>query len=158
MISHVITEEQSDALRDLLSDVMATSKADAVYICDWGGNIIDHVTKMEGRQDETIAALAAGSFAATGELAKLLGEPTFHYIFHRGQGASIYMQNLGHRFLILVIFGATTTLGMVKLYVEKSAQSLENVLHEMTDQTLQSSGTKTTFSMKHSEDVFKRKT
>jgi predicted regulator of Ras-like GTPase activity (Roadblock/LC7/MglB family) len=157
MHNRVITEQQGEALRYMLSGVLVRADTEAVFVCDKGGNIVDHVSLDEKETDVTIAALASGSFAATGELAKLIGEMTFRSVYHKGENKSVYMQNLGTGFLILIVFGNKTTVGMVKLCLEKSVKSLEVLLGEMSRQTVQSSGANATFSMSSSDRVFKKK-
>lgn len=157
MDSRIITAKQSETLHLLLSDMMIESEADSVFVCDCGGNIIGHVSQKENDKNQTIAALASGSFAATGELASIIGEPTFRSIFHKGDCASIYMQNLGSNFLMLVIFGKRTTIGLVKLYIEKASGKIEAFLRKLDGQTMESSGTKVSFSIDPSAKVFERK-
>lgn len=157
MDNKMITEQQGEALRYVLSGILVRADTEAVFVCDKGGNIVDHVSLDEQELDVTIAALASGSFAATGELARLIGEPTFRSVYHKGENKSVYMQNLGPGFLILVLFGNKTTVGMVKLCIEKSVKSLEALLTEMSGQTVQSSGTKATFSVSGSDRIFKKK-
>jgi predicted regulator of Ras-like GTPase activity (Roadblock/LC7/MglB family) len=157
MDSRVITEQQSEALRYVLSGILVRAETDSVFVCDKGGNIIDRVSLDENETDVTIAALASGSFAATGELAKLIGEVTFRSIVHKGDRKSIYMQNLGPNFLILVLFGNKTTVGLVKLCIEKAAKGLEALLNKMNEQTVQSSGENVSFAMRADGPIFKKK-
>ncbi len=127
MPGYAISEEQSEKLNTALSDLAVQAEADAVFMSDCGGNMIAHFAQSESSAIPTIAALAAGSFAATRELATLIGEPTFHLIYHQGKETSIYMQSVLD-FLLLVIFGRSTTVGLVKLYVEKASKELEPIL------------------------------
>jgi predicted regulator of Ras-like GTPase activity (Roadblock/LC7/MglB family) len=157
MHNRVITEQQGEALRYMLSGVLVRADTEAVFVCDKGGNIVDHVSLDEKETDVTIAALASGSFAATGELAKLIGEMTFRSVYHKGENKSVYMQNLGANFFILVLFGNKTTIGMVKLCIEKSTKPLEALLGEMSKQTVQSSGSAASFTMTGADRIFKKK-
>lgn len=156
MDSRAITAEQSAFLHRVLSDVLVQAQADAVFVCDTGGNIIDDVSSTNTTLEPTIAALAAGSFAATSQLAKLLGETSFQAVYHRGEVASIYIQGIGKDFIILVIFGKSTTVGMIKLYVEKASHLVHGLLEKVSNQTVKSSGMKATFSMNTGSAVFDR--
>lgn len=125
----MITAEQSKELEQLLSSMLVQTEAQSVYMCDYAGNIIHRVvTTEQGPMEQTIAALASGSFVATNELAMLIGEATFHSVYHKGERASIYMQSLGKDYLVLVIFSNTTTIGLVKLYVDRTCQELGSLL------------------------------
>ena len=132
----MITAEQSKDLEKLLEGMLAQTEATAVYLCDYAGNIIHRVvTEDQGPMEQTIAALASGSFVATNELAMLIGEATFHSVYHKGEKASIYMQSLGQDYLVLVIFRNTTTVGLVKLYVDRTCQDLGLLLGVVDQQT-----------------------
>lgn len=156
MRNRIITAKQSESLHVMLSDLLVLAEADAIFVCDTGGNIIDNISQTDDSLDQTIAALASGSFAATGELAMLIGEATFRSVFHKGEKNSIYMQNLSQDYLILVIFSKNTTIGMVKLHITKAAKAIELLLGEVNDQTVTSSGSQTDFAMKSSSNVFEK--
>ena len=158
MGSRIITVEQSEALHTILSDLLVMADADAVFVCDCGGNIMDHISQSDSGMDQTIAALASGSFAATGELALLIGEAAFRSIFHKGDKTSIYMQSLAQDYLILVIFGKNATLGMVKLHISKMAKDIESLLQKMSGQTVESANVQSDFAMKSAGEIFKKKT
>lgn len=154
MTSKIITAEQSQALKMLLEALLNQAKADAVFVCDKGGNIIDNVCKIQSDVEFQMAALAAGSFAATSELAKLIGEPAFRSVYHRGEVASIFMQGLGDNYLMFVVFGKRTTIGMVKLHVEQALVEICSILEKITGQTIRSVGMTTTFVMNEVGGVF----
>ncbi len=157
MPGYAVNEKQSKQLATVMADLSVEAEADAVFMTDYGGNIIAHVAQTEGEFVHTLAALAAGSFCATRELASLIGEPTFHSIFHQGQRAGIYIQSVGSNFLIFVIFGKNATPGLVKLYVEKASKELEPVLQQVDGQsTVSAGGSKMLFEINEKESVFKQ--
>ena len=160
MMGYALTEEQSRLLEAAISDLLVLSEADAVFISDQGGNLIVHsAARNDDSSLQTLAALAAGSFCATRELAAMIGEPAFHSIFHQGQHASIYMQSVTPHFLILVIYGKSTTAGLVKLYVEKAGKEIEPVLNRMESLSIADAiGSDTqTFQIDQNAEVFKKK-
>ena len=158
MAGTAISEKQSRALNATLSDLMVLAEADAVFLSDFGGNLLAYVTSAEADDSVyTIAALAAGSFSATRELAAQIKEPEFHSIFHQGENNSIYMQSVSTDYLVLVVFGKRTTAGLVKLYVEKAAKEIEPVLKQVHGQSVSAAGGETRlFEMKMDTDVFKK--
>jgi predicted regulator of Ras-like GTPase activity (Roadblock/LC7/MglB family) len=140
MTIQAVTEEQSKAIHTVLSDFLVLSEANAAFLSDNGGNLIAFTTTTDSPDDSiyTIAALAAGSFCATRELASLIKEPSFHSIFHQGDKTSIYMRSIGSDYLILVIFGKNTPVGLVKLYADRATQELDPVLKQIDAQVGQS--------------------
>ena len=79
----------------------------------------------------TIAALVAGSFAATREMAKLLGEDEFSVLFHQGKKDSIQLSLIGERTLLATIFDERTTIGMVRLYAKEATSKLMVIFREI---------------------------
>ena len=76
---------------------------------------------------DTISALVAGSFAATKEMARVLGEDEFSILFHQGKTDNIQLSLVGDRTLLTVIFDDSTTIGMVRLYANETAKRLMEV-------------------------------
>lgn len=158
MLGYVLTEKRSKLLNAALADLLVLAEADAVFMSDYGGNMV--ANSASAADDDTMCtmtALAAGSFAATRELASLIGEPSFHSVFHQGQRASIYIQNITANFLVLVIFGKSTTAGLVKLYVDKASKELQPILQEMAQGGMDSAEASTTFEIDTSAKVFREK-
>ena len=131
-----VTENQSRVLHEALLDLLLEAEATAVILCDRGGNIVTNTSWNEDTQVETVAALAAGSFASTQELAMMTGESHFQSVSHEGENTSIYIRSVATQFLLVVQFGAGTTLGLVKLYTDKTAQKAHALLSVLTHQTL----------------------
>jgi predicted regulator of Ras-like GTPase activity (Roadblock/LC7/MglB family) len=71
---------------------------------------------------DTISALVAGSFAATREMAKLLGR-RFSALFHQGK-ATTSKSRWSATALLTAIFDDQTTVGMVRLYAAEAAKRL----------------------------------
>jgi hypothetical protein len=74
---------------------------------------------------DTISALVAGSFAATKEMARVLGEDEFSVLFHQGKTDNIQLSLVGDRTLLTVIFDDSTTIGMVRLYSTETSRRLQ---------------------------------
>ena len=115
----------------VLKSTVDRAEAKAVYLCDKGGSIISlYSTVGQFPQEDNMAALAAGSFFATQELARLIGQDAFQCVFHQGQEASVYMQNMTSDMLLLIIFGRDSNAGLVRLYAKQAAKSLTGLLEE----------------------------
>jgi len=84
-----------------------------------------------GINQDTVSALVAGSFAATKEMAKLLGEEEFSALYHQGENDNIQLSLVGDRTILTVIFDDSTTLGMVRLYVSETVGKLNSVFLDM---------------------------
>ncbi len=70
----VLTISDVARIDALLQDYLQKSESDLTVIIDKGGNVISQFGDHEVMDVTIIAALAAGSFAATKELARRIGE------------------------------------------------------------------------------------
>ena len=92
------------------------------------------VTKAGHTEDfdmQAISALVAGSYAATREMARLLGEEEFSVLFHQGKRDSIQLTLVGERTILATVFDERTTIGMVRLYAKEASQKLDKLFKEI---------------------------
>jgi predicted regulator of Ras-like GTPase activity (Roadblock/LC7/MglB family) len=85
----------------------------------------------ENLDTTSIAALVAGSFASTREVARKLGETEFSVLFHQGSNENIHITLVSDRALAVIIFDDRTTIGMVRLYAQQVADDLTAVLADI---------------------------
>ncbi len=124
---NAITEEISLQIDKMLRELLVQAESDAVFLVDRGGNIIAQETVESYAHEENIAALASGSFFATLEMARLVGEDEFQSMLHQGEKISIYMEGTSGEMLLVVVFGKYSNVGLVKLYTKKTGQQLGNL-------------------------------
>lgn len=92
------------------------------------------VTKAGSTDDfdmQAVAALVAGSYAATREMARLLGEDEFSVLFHQGKRDNIQLTLVGDRTILATVFDERTTIGMVRLYAKEASEQLKKVFEEI---------------------------
>lgn len=115
-----------------LDAFLEMSNARSALLIDKEGHLVTRRGEpIQSGSVESIAALVAGSFAATREMARLLGEQEFSSLFHQGQRDSIQLQLIGDRTLLAVVFDERTNLGLVRFYVQEAARNLEAILVEL---------------------------
>ncbi len=119
-----LTDEDSQQITRILNELLEQVEAEAVFFCDRGGNIIAREFNTEVRNEQNIAALAAGSFFATLEMARMLGESKFRRLIHQGEEMSIYMEGMAGDMLLIVVFSKDSNPGLVKLYAQNACQQL----------------------------------
>jgi len=134
MSGYAIDKGQARILETAVFDLVVQSEAESAMIIDATGSVLAHTGDVHDPIRDTISALAAGSFAATRELASVLREPGFHAIHHQGQKSSIYIHSIAENFLVLVIFANRATVGLVKLYVTKMIEEIEPLLRIVSQQ------------------------
>ena len=155
MPGYALSVEQHQALKKILTQLSVDMEAKGLLLSDYGGNILVEVLPEGSENSETLAALAAGSFVATRELAGLIGEKEFRWIFHMGHKTSIYIQCIASHYLVFAILGSRTTQGLARLYVEKTSAQLERILLKAEKQSVAAAAPSQVFEM-NGGDVFKK--
>lgn len=129
-MAFVLNETQYFRLKKDLDDFLVNSEASSVLLCDRGGNILISSGQEISESADLISALVAGAFAATKELAAVIGEDEFTAIFHQGRKTSIFITSVGEEVLLLALFNDNTNVGLVKMYALTTCRRLTTVVHE----------------------------
>lgn len=123
----VYYQEDLDQIEKLLEEFLKLSNAKAVFLIDKEGHLVTSQGVTKNINSETLSALVAGSFAATKELARILGETEFSVMFHQGSKDHIHISIIGDRAISAIIFDEKTTVGMVNLYSKELSVKLEKI-------------------------------
>ena len=126
-----LTIEDVATLDGVLADFLAKAEADLTVVIDRGGNVISQYGDMTVIDVTIIAALAAGSFAATKELARRIGEVEFNALYHQGNGNHIFMNSVDEETIMITVFGRRTTVGLVRFYSGSTAQAVGSLLRSL---------------------------
>src|ERR1700740_1885008 len=124
----VLTIQDVAALDGVLADFLKKAEADLTVVIDRGGNVISQFGDRDVTDISIIAAVAAGSFAATRELAHRIGEVEFNALFHQGNGSHMFMNSVDEDTIMITVFGVRTTIGLVRHYAATAAQNLAVIL------------------------------
>jgi len=123
--------EDVEEIDQELDGFLELSGARCAMLVDRSGHMVTRRgTSMEGSL-ESVAALAAGSFSATREMARLLGEGEFNTLFHQGTRESIQICAIGDRSLFVTVFDDHSNLGLVRFYAEESTGRLREIFDGM---------------------------
>ncbi|MCZ6690589.1 MAG: roadblock/LC7 domain-containing protein [Planctomycetota bacterium] len=114
-----------------MENFLKLSDSKANILIDKDGHMVTKAGATEDMDLLTISALVAGSFAATREMAKLLGEEEFSVLFHQGKKDSVQLSLIGDRTLLATIFDERTTIGMVRLYAKEATAKLMAVFRDI---------------------------
>ncbi len=123
----VYYKEDLDQIEKLLDEFLKLSNAKGSFLIDKEGHLVTQRGAVQQINPETLSALVAGAFAATKELAKLLGETEFSVMFHQGTTDHIHISIVGNRAITATIFDEKTTVGMVNLYSKELNTKLEKI-------------------------------
>ncbi|HPE20020.1 roadblock/LC7 domain-containing protein [Candidatus Mcinerneyibacteriota bacterium] len=132
----IMYEDSFEKINLILDELMKNSKSECVFLVDKSGQLITMRGNMEQFDSTAFASLSAGNFAATSELAKLIGETEFSVLFHEGVKDSIHISIVAGSIIMVVVFRVVkTSLGLVRLEVKKSVEHLAHVLKEMVERS-----------------------
>ncbi|RMF60309.1 MAG: hypothetical protein D6748_04365 [Calditrichaeota bacterium] len=124
----ILTAKQFDEITKILSELAAKTKASTILLADISGQLITQRGNTDDINTAILSALAASDFAATSEMAKLVGEDAkFKLLFHEGEKRNVYLSNVGDNFFLVVVFDVSVTLGLVRIYTKKAIQNLLKV-------------------------------
>lgn len=127
----VLTIEDVAALDGVLGDFLKKTEAELTVVIDRGGNVISQYGDIDVMDVTVIAALAAGSFAATRELARRIGEIEFNALYHQGNGNHMFMNSVDDDTIMITVFGSRTTVGLVRFYSAAAAQNVAGILKSL---------------------------
>ncbi|HJP02757.1 MAG TPA: roadblock/LC7 domain-containing protein [Planctomycetota bacterium] len=127
----VFYAEDVDRIDHELDGFLETSGARCAMVIDESGHLVTRRGENVGNSPEAVAALAAGSFAATREMARLIGEETFNSLFHQGERQSVQIVQVGGRSLFAIVFDERSNLGLVRYYARERGRRLEAILREI---------------------------
>lgn len=123
-----LIEEDVQTLDAALDALLLKSKATAALVINKGGPLISQRGTVDRFDTTTVSALAAGSFCATQAIAELLGEPHFASIYQQGEHHSLLVGNINDNVLLIVIFKATQSVGVVKYY---AADTIHRIMTQL---------------------------
>ena len=133
--SFVMYEEELTQINAVLEKLLRESNSKVIFLVDKNGQLISAVGETEHLDTTSLASLTAGNIAATGGLAKLIGEKEFSILFHEGEKDNIHISIVAGRVILVVIFDQRSSLGLVRLRVKKAGDELDRIFRELATKT-----------------------
>lgn len=124
-------EEEHHRIAELCAGLQRSANARAVMLVDRNGQFITSHGEVEDLDMTSLASLTAGNMAATGGLARLMGEKEFPNIFHEGERDHLHLSSVGKRAILVVMFDRRSSLGLVRLRVRQTTALLSAVFKDM---------------------------
>lgn len=123
-----IFEEGFSQIKGFLSNLLLSGDCRTVLLIDRDGRVITQEGETGKLDLSSFATLSAADFAATNQLASLLGEKEFSTLYHQGEQVNIYFSLITGGIILVVIFDERTTLGMVRIKVRRTVDELSRIL------------------------------
>lgn len=127
----VLHEEDFVKIEEEISRLHQQTNSKLVFLVDRDGQLISSFGEKGDLDTTSLASLTAGNIAATGGMAKLIGEKEFSILFHEGEKDNIHISIIGNRVILVIIFDQRSSLGLVRLRVKKSSEILTRIFEEL---------------------------
>jgi len=128
----VMYEEEFQEINDVMTRLLKEANSRVIFLVDKNGQLISGVGETERFDTTSLASLTAGNIAATGGLAKLIGEKEFSILFHEGEKDNLHISIVAGRVILVVLFDSRSSLGLVRLRVKKSSDELAAIFERLT--------------------------
>jgi predicted regulator of Ras-like GTPase activity (Roadblock/LC7/MglB family) len=133
-------EDQLTRIEVCLEELLSKTKGIAVLLADSTGQPIGHVGSLSDQDRIALSTLAAGSFAATVAMAKLLGQAgSFEQVFFEGEEQSVHSSTVSGDFLLTIAFDSRAEPGLVRLMAQEAVKELRGILSEARERAMDES-------------------
>lgn len=131
----VMQQEDFDGVLAVIRKLVRDANAKGIFVVDKAGQLIAEAGEMQNVDSTSLASLTAGCIAATGGLAKIVGEEEFPIHFHQGERDNLHMTLVGDRMILVVVFDERSSLGLVRLRVKKAGNELGRLFEDIRKKT-----------------------
>src|SRR5262245_51295208 len=131
----VMYDEDYRKILGVIQRLVRDANAKGIFVVDKNGQLIAEAGEVRGIDTTSLASLTAGSIAATGGLAKIIGEEDFPVHFHQGQRDNLHITLVAKRIILVVVFDDRSSLGLVRLRVKKAGGELSKIFEDLQKKT-----------------------
>jgi len=124
----VLHPEDKAKIDESLAEFMREAEVKCVLLVGRDGMEIAKHGFTQSLDTASLAALAAGAYASTRELARLVGEKEFSVMFHQGRTDHIHVSTVGDKAIMVALFDDRTTVGLVRLCAQEAGAKIDQVM------------------------------
>jgi len=126
------SKSQMKEIEACLDELVRNTGAQEILLADITGRLISARGRLGERETTAtgVAALSAGGYAATVEMARYFEiETEFRQITYEGEHHNIYSSNVGNALIITVVYDHSVKLGIVRAFTNQASQCLQDVVN-----------------------------
>ena len=124
----ILYDEEHQLVLDVCEELARAARAKSVFVVDQSGQLLAQAGELRGIDTTSLATLTAGTVAATGGLAEVLGEQEFAIHFHQGHRDHLYLRSVAGHTVLVVVFDEQSSLGLVGLRVRQAGAELARIV------------------------------
>ncbi len=152
-----LIEEDVQRLEDVLEDLLEKTEATAALVIDKGGFLISSRGDSRKFDFTTIAALASGAYMANQTIANLIHETNFNSVYQQGEKFSMFVICVDEFCLLVVIFKAQVSVGVVKYFSTPGAKTIAQQMQIAQERDPGAGLDLSELNLADTADLFKRK-
>jgi predicted regulator of Ras-like GTPase activity (Roadblock/LC7/MglB family) len=123
-------KEGNGNLKSILSELLESSGVLTVMLVTKEGVSITEAGDTSYLNTTAMAALVAGMFSATREVARIVGEKQFSMLLQQGEHRHIHISLIHDSSMMVIVFEGYQRIGLVRLEARKAAEAISNVLSQ----------------------------
>lgn len=118
--------------QSLLNELQKKSGAFGVLVITRDGKLVEAVGFLHNVNTVALAALVAGMFAATKEVARLVGEEHFSILLQQGEKRHIHISLFRSEIMLVILFEDHHRIGLIRTYAKEYAPKINEMLNLVT--------------------------
>jgi predicted regulator of Ras-like GTPase activity (Roadblock/LC7/MglB family) len=129
----VFSKEQMEKITECLDELASNTGTWSILLTDTTGQLIEIQGRIDKKRAEAMAALIAGTYAASTEFIKILGkgkDVQFNSLSHETKNYSIFSIIVDDLLILSVAFGKEVKIGVVRIFAEQARKRLLEILHD----------------------------
>lgn len=120
-----LPKKLAEQIEWVLVDLRCQTDAECILLADVSGQLISAQGQVQEIDSALMAALAAADVMATAELSRLIGgEDSGGAMLREGRHMNVYLFDIASRFVLIVVFRASTLAALVHLFGRRAVERL----------------------------------
>ncbi len=119
---------QSSGIHRELSEMVVSTGALISLLISREGVCLSQAGELTSLNTTALAALVAGMFAATKEVATIVGENQFSILLQQGEKRHIHISLVGKRAMMVIVFEDYTRIGKVRIEAKRAGENISKLL------------------------------
>jgi len=115
-------------LQGMLRGLVVSSDSRLALLITRDGHVVAEAGDLLGVDSTSLAALTAGMFSATREVARLVGETQFSILLQQGERRHIHISLIGESTMMVVVFEDYQKIGRVRYEARKAGKVIGEAL------------------------------
>jgi predicted regulator of Ras-like GTPase activity (Roadblock/LC7/MglB family) len=152
-----LVEEDISVFDAQLQELLDKSDASTALLIDQGGFLLTSRGKTGDLDATTLAALASGAYLANQTIANLIQETNFSAVYQQGEKQSMLIVAPDSQCLLVIVFQAQVSAGLVKYYAGPAAQIIAAQMKKAAERAPGEGLDLSVLNLADASDVFKRK-